>query len=322
MTGVVGLFVPLVALVGAAAPGQARLALGAGGARRPPRARARPAACSRAAPRRSRAPSRARTRWRWRAPAARPSPGGRPSQRAASTRSTWPWANSATSPGDRRQLGEHAVRPLPHLVRGLPAGTAVAPQRPSPGRSLADLRRGEPLVLAVVPLDQLVAGLGHVARSPARRQVSSGPAQRAREHALEAPARERHREQLGLPAALLGQRHVGAAGVPAGPAPLGLPVAHRAPVRPGASRPELNSAPIGEPEKKKNQISNARERDDHAATRIRSALESSGLHPVVLGPLAAHASQPGRVLAHGRRGPGERRHRPGSWPEAPGRARR
>ena len=111
MTGVVGLFVPLVALVGAVRPAKpdSRWARGRAGGRlgtgTPGGAfHSLTTAVSRSHPSvETVAVASARS-----APAA-----GRPIQRAASTRSTWPWANRATSPRIARSSASSAIRPAP-----------------------------------------------------------------------------------------------------------------------------------------------------------------------------------------------------------------
>ena len=238
-----------------AAPGAPLRHLGHGHAR---------AACSRAAPRRPRAPSRARTRWRWPSASSAPSAAGRPSQRAASTRSTWPWANSATRPCDRAQLGEHARPPArPPRSRPSPPGQPSR-HRTQSGRSLADLRSGQALVLAVVPLEQLVAQLGRILE-PGEAAGLGGAAERAGEHALELPSRRATRASSSAwrrPS--LGQRHVGAPGVLAGPAPLGLAVARehelaRALLAGRSIRADRRAGEEEEPDLERG------EREDHAA---------------------------------------------------------
>ncbi len=92
------------------------------------------------------------------------------------------------------------------------------------------------------------------------------------------PAGERDREETRLPPAHLGQRNVGAAGVAPGPAPLRLAVASENQFPPLLAA-GAQSAPIGEPEKKKNQISNAANATITPSTRIRSPLDNSGRSP-------------------------------------------
>ena len=96
---------------------------------------------------------------------------------------------------------EHTVGARRHLVGGLPARSSVAKDRPSRDLS-ADLIGGAPLVLAVVPLGEVVRDIrfGLAAREHARHPR---PLARAREHerevdALEALAIARAWSQLGV----------------------------------------------------------------------------------------------------------------------------
>src|SRR3954453_3223188 len=124
---------------------------------------------------------------------------------------------------DGQGLGDDAVGAGAHVVGRLAVGHAVAPQVPA--RSpLADLRRRDALVVAVVVLEQLVAHLGvraqagELGRLPRARQ-------RADEHRGEARAAQLLGQRRGARPARLGQRDVGAARVLAGLRPLGLGVA-------------------------------------------------------------------------------------------------
>ena len=109
---------------------------------------------------RTRAPPIAPARSASRAPPAAASS----SQRAASTRKMWPWAKASASPSAPREPRQHAVRAGAHLSRLLAARAAVPPQVPA-GWSLTDLRRGQALVVAVVPLAQVLADLRPIAES-------------------------------------------------------------------------------------------------------------------------------------------------------------
>ena len=155
LTGIVGLFVPLVALIGAVVP-----APRAGAFQRLITARLALVAEHRDRRRVEREQ--------------RPASGGRPTQRAAITRSTWPWANRADVAVERRRSRRSGGRrAAPTSAGRLATRAAVAPQVPVRPR-LADLRRRDPLVLAVVPLEQVLVS------RPARR---SRPAGRSRARA-------------------------------------------------------------------------------------------------------------------------------------------
>ncbi len=81
------------------------------------------------------------------------------------------------------QTGKRTIGARPHVGGLLPAGAAVAPQVPV-RVALADLGRRQPLVVAVVPLPQVLAELGLRRRTrPARRspaRAAAGCAARAR----------------------------------------------------------------------------------------------------------------------------------------------
>ena len=110
-----------------------------------------------------------------------------------------------------RELGDHAVGALADVARLLAAGAAVAPQAPV-GTQLLDLRCGQTLVLAVVPLEQVLAGKRSCCEAceSARFQGTGGW---AHEHQLELPACEPRGELRCILAAALGERDVAAAGV-------------------------------------------------------------------------------------------------------------
>src|ERR1700683_5301189 len=124
---------------------------------------------------------------------------------------------------DAGQLGDHPVGSRAHLRGALAAGTAVAPQAPA-GPSGEDLRRGEALVVAVVPLHQLGALLCLRAQ-PAQIARFARARQGADQHQRKAP-RGQALGQRGCPVpSTFGERDVDAPSVPAIPAPLGLCVA-------------------------------------------------------------------------------------------------
>src|SRR5690242_7564105 len=56
------------------------------------------------------------------------------------------------------RLGDHPVGPRAHVGRGLPVGGAVAPQAPA-RVALMDLGGGDALIVAVIPLAEVVADL-------------------------------------------------------------------------------------------------------------------------------------------------------------------
>jgi hypothetical protein len=117
--------------------------------------------------------------------------------------------------------GEDAVEPLADLAGGLPAGAAVGPEVPA-RVVVVDVGRGAPLVVAVVPLGQVVVGpadveageLGGVQRPDAGAGQDGG----------EAPTGKEPAEGVGLPLTVGGERQVGVRGVPAAGAPGGLAV--------------------------------------------------------------------------------------------------
>ena len=97
----------------------------------------------------------------------RPPSGSSPSQRAVSTRSTCPWATSATSPSASSGLtrastasvrGSHLRHGLAGM-RGVAGDHAVPPEVPARALGL-DLRRRPPLVAAVIPFPQVRVELG------------------------------------------------------------------------------------------------------------------------------------------------------------------
>ena len=115
-----------------------------------------------------------------------------------------PWAKTATvapepgSPGRHRQdLGDDAVGAGADLGRRLAAGAAVGPQRPV-GAIDVDVGARPPLVVAVVPLEQVVAKLRPVAEAGELAGLP-GAAERAAEDAVELDGGER----LAEPARLL-----------------------------------------------------------------------------------------------------------------------
>ena len=86
-----------------------------------------------------------------------PSVAGSPTQRAMSTREKWPCPTSTTSPRSSTAAASASTPSAAgrDLLGGLPARARVRPDRPA-RVGLADLRGGEALVVAVVPLDEPV----------------------------------------------------------------------------------------------------------------------------------------------------------------------
>src|SRR6516162_10149620 len=122
---------------------------------------------------------------------------------------------------------EHPADPAGHLLDGL-AGVvgvardhAVAPQVPA-GPGLPDLRRGQPLVAAVVPFPQVGGGLGVVEAGQGR--GADRALCRAGEDGHDVVAGQQRGQCLGGRLTVRGERDVGPPGVPAGQAPLGLTV--------------------------------------------------------------------------------------------------
>jgi hypothetical protein len=121
------------------------------------------------------------------------------------------------------ELADHPIHAPAHVGGRLAVRAAVAPQVPV-RTLLPDLRGRDPLVLPVVPLDQVVGQLGALAHAGQPAGLD-GSVERAREHALERKAGEGIAQQLGLAPPLVRQRDVGAARVAQVTAPLRLAVA-------------------------------------------------------------------------------------------------
>jgi hypothetical protein len=128
-------------------------------------------------------------------------------------------------------LGQHAVDATGHLGRRLAPGRAILPERPA-GPARLDLRRGEPVIVTVVPFGQvrphlsLAAEAGQAAGFP-----SSG--KRAAQDQLEAPTAQpwRQCERLGFPGRTQG--NVASTCVPPLKTPGGFPVPHEDDALPG-----------------------------------------------------------------------------------------
>ena len=91
------------------------------------------------------------------------------------------------------------------------------------GDLTADLRGGVSLVVAVVPLREVVA-LQRGGAQPGELAGLDGAAPRAREHRRERAGRQPPAELAGLLPPVLRERDVGVGGVASGPAPFGLAV--------------------------------------------------------------------------------------------------
>ena len=119
---------------------------------------------SKSAPPESRGSNQARTGCPYSAESADRRPRGSPIQRAASTRSTCPCANSAVSPSTARD------RAITRSTRAPTCSGASPPGHPSrkinqPGATLLDLLGRQSLVFAVVPLDQVGVDDGLIAQA-------------------------------------------------------------------------------------------------------------------------------------------------------------
>ena len=116
---------------------------------------------------------------------------------------------------------EHPRRPRPNLLRGLAARHRAGEDRPA-RIVLADLVGRQPLVLAVVPLDEVVVDqrIGEAGEPGGL----TGPQARARQHQREPLAVEHPVQRRGLAPPVVGERDVGAAGVAAVAGPFGRAV--------------------------------------------------------------------------------------------------
>ena len=119
--------------------------------------------------------------------------------------------------------GDHAVAACSHLIRRLAAGGAGVEDGPSRFR-LADLLRGDPFVLTVVPLGQIVGDFRAVKES---RKFAGAPCSlpRTAQDELKVPPREFTLEGGRLTFPLKSQGDVGERGMPAVFAPFGFTVA-------------------------------------------------------------------------------------------------
>jgi hypothetical protein len=134
-------------------------------------------------------------------------------------------ATGSQSLAETEALTDHAVRAGADVLRRLASRASIPEQQPA-GRPLADLSRGQPLVLAVIPLGQIgvdhggSAKVGQLAGLPR-------PLSGTDEHERECLLCERRGEPLAQPTPVVGQRDVRRAGVLPTEAPGGLPVPDR-----------------------------------------------------------------------------------------------
>src|SRR5262249_17465082 len=126
---------------------------------------------------------------------------------------------------DGPQAGDHAVGPRAHVRHVLAARAAVAEQIPV-RPLLADLRGRFPLVVAVVPPDEVRVRRGRGAQ-PGPPTRAPGTLQGAGENGGERPAFEALAESAGVLLAAFGQRDVGQTGVLARDGPGRLAVARQ-----------------------------------------------------------------------------------------------
>ena len=173
----------------------------------------------------ARARSRARRSRPSRGPGARRSRAPSAIQRAPSTRSMCPCENTAASPSAAR------ARAITRSARAPTSPALSPPGQPSrhstqSGRASWICARRQPLVVAVVPLEQVLAHAAH-RRQPAQlARFARAHARGSRARARKLHARSAAASALAAVASGVGERDVGAAGVPAVEAPLRLRVAH------------------------------------------------------------------------------------------------
>jgi len=117
--------------------------------------------------------------------------------------------------------GKDPVQPRTDLVRGLATGAAVEPEVPVRTGG-DDLRGGQALVVAVVPLGQLVVHCGDFEAGEDCGLHGPGPG--AGHDRGDRPSGQGRAERMGLPFTGRGQLQVGERRVPSVGAPLGLSV--------------------------------------------------------------------------------------------------
>ena len=121
------------------------------------------------------------------------------------------------------RVTDGVVSPVADLLQVLSARAAVRPHQPV-GHLLADLLRGQALVVAVIPLGQQGRDLVDVQPRQFGRHLRASPRTRHHEEVVELQDRQRIGGELGLLSPGFGEIEFSAAGMPAGFRPLGLTV--------------------------------------------------------------------------------------------------
>ena len=121
--------------------------------------------------------------------------------------------------------GDHLVHSRTHLLRRLATRASIPEDQPV-RRPLRDLPGREPLVLAVVPFQEIRIDGGRLAE-PCKFTGLSCPLQRTDQNERKCLLGKRGPHPFGLPAPVLGQGDIRRAGVLTAQAPLGLPVPDR-----------------------------------------------------------------------------------------------
>jgi len=123
---------------------------------------------------------------------------------------------------NRAHAPHHGVGPHAHLLRGFAAGTAIAEELPA--RSLGKNFKGAAaLVLAIIPLDQIVVLLRH--RIETREGAGpNGALQRAREYRGKREPPQPLSQPPRVAFAAFGQRQIGEPGMLTGKTPSRLAV--------------------------------------------------------------------------------------------------
>src|SRR5438067_8629189 len=120
---------------------------------------------------------------------------------------------------------DHPVRARAHLRRRLPAWAAIAKDQPA-RRALVNLARRQSLVLAVVPLGEVMVYYRFVAE-PSQLAGFARPLHRATEDESERLLGELRPHSFGEPAPVVGQRNIGRSSVLPAEAPRRLAVSDR-----------------------------------------------------------------------------------------------
>src|SRR5207244_6033986 len=125
--------------------------------------------------------------------------------------------------------GDDAVRAAAHLLHGLAARRTACPR--APARMLrAHLGRRAALGLAIVPFEEILGGLGHVAVAGEPAGIR-GSGERARQDESEGATGEIAAQRPRLPDALGRERNIRASRVAAARAPFRLTVADEPEIR-------------------------------------------------------------------------------------------